>query len=300
MNLAELEAAQAANVAPVIRSVTTTFAGYASRQVTLPIWRLLLQTIFPQVASRYTYGANLARRLYEKERAKVTDAPMPNRPLPRLSFERFVKDMEEVRPLMMKPNTTANEVARAALRVARTVENGGRREILRAVSDVDEALDDQIVWEEDDEFTSSEISLDDLHDEVNDKREAKGKSRLVRGWARVPTGAETCGWCWMLASRGPVYKTAKTAGARFEFDAGGGELVGEQMNAWHDGCDCKIVPVFTTRSWEGRDRWQAAEALWNDVTRRQGYRGHEARKAFRREVEAGRIQELLQDAQVAA
>ena len=32
------------------------------------------------------------------------------------------------------------------------------------------------------------------------------------GWARVPTGSDTCAWCLMLASRGATYRTAETAG----------------------------------------------------------------------------------------
>lgn len=48
-------------------------------------------------------------------------------------------------------------------------------------------------------------------------------------FARVPAGAETCNFCLMLASRGPVYWTAETAGA---------------MNHYHANCDCRIVPVW--------------------------------------------------------
>lgn len=48
-------------------------------------------------------------------------------------------------------------------------------------------------------------------------------------FARVPTGAETCSFCIMLASRGAVYKSELTAGA---------------MNHYHPKCDCKIVPDF--------------------------------------------------------
>lgn len=44
-------------------------------------------------------------------------------------------------------------------------------------------------------------------------------------YARVPTGAETCGFCLMLASRGFVYRTAETAGLDRRF---------------HERCDCRI------------------------------------------------------------
>lgn len=47
-------------------------------------------------------------------------------------------------------------------------------------------------------------------------------------FARVPRGAVTCGFCLMLASRGPVYLTQKTAG---------------EFTKFHGLCDCQIVPI---------------------------------------------------------
>ena len=54
------------------------------------------------------------------------------------------------------------------------------------------------------------------------------EARRVR-YARVPSGTETCAFCFMLCSRGFVYKSERTAG------------VGHQ---YHDHCDCVIVPGF--------------------------------------------------------
>lgn len=48
------------------------------------------------------------------------------------------------------------------------------------------------------------------------------------GWARI-TDMDPCDFCAMLATRGPVYKNNKTAG---------------ELNKWHDGCSCTVVPVF--------------------------------------------------------
>lgn len=74
------------------------------------------------------------------------------------------------------------------------------------------------------------------------------------GWARVLTGAESCGWCAMLASRGPVYGSAKSAG---------------QSDEWHLGCDCLVVPVFRGHEteWEGHDAFKKLEQLWMSSTR---------------------------------
>lgn len=57
-------------------------------------------------------------------------------------------------------------------------------------------------------------------------------------YARVPQGRETCGFCYMLASRGFVYHTAKTAGG---------------VEHYHLSCDCKIVPGFADTEVDGYD-----------------------------------------------
>lgn len=56
----------------------------------------------------------------------------------------------------------------------------------------------------------------------------RDKDRGVR-FARVPTGSETCTFCIMLASRGAVYHTRKSAG---------------EFKHFHRHCDCKVVPGF--------------------------------------------------------
>lgn len=48
-------------------------------------------------------------------------------------------------------------------------------------------------------------------------------------YARVPSGNETCAFCIMLASRGFVYRDAKSAG---------------EGDHYHPNCDCRIVPGF--------------------------------------------------------
>ncbi len=56
----------------------------------------------------------------------------------------------------------------------------------------------------------------------------RDRDRGVR-FARVPTGLETCTFCIMLASRGAVYHTRKSAG---------------EFRHFHRNCDCKVVPGF--------------------------------------------------------
>lgn len=54
-------------------------------------------------------------------------------------------------------------------------------------------------------------------------------------FARVPTGAETCDFCLMLASRGFVYSSETSAG-------------GVKLDHYHSGCLCRVVA-----GWDGDD-----------------------------------------------
>lgn len=73
-------------------------------------------------------------------------------------------------------------------------------------------------------------------------------------WARVPMGGETCTFCAMLASRGFVFRSARTAG---------------KGDHWHRGCRCKVVPE-TAGAVEGYDpgglygRWRKMEEIDRD------------------------------------
>lgn len=81
-------------------------------------------------------------------------------------------------------------------------------------------------------------------------------------YARVPTGAETCDFCLMLASRGFVYETERSAGG---------------LDHWHAHCDCRIVCGWPGTSVEGYDpkdiydRWQELiDALAGERAERNG------------------------------
>ena len=90
-------------------------------------------------------------------------------------------------------------------------------------------------------------------------------------YARVPTGAETCDFCLMLASRGFVYQSEGTAGAGHT----------------HSSCDCRCVP-----GWDGMevedydpqaiyDRWQdAIDAKAKERAERNGTTVSEERAAI--------------------
>lgn len=77
-----------------------------------------------------------------------------------------------------------------------------------------------------------EYALDVAKRQVNAtvlKNARRDRERGVR-FARVTSGRNTCSFCLMLAGRGAVYWSRKTAG---EFDH------------WHTHCSCKVVPGFS-------------------------------------------------------
>lgn len=74
---------------------------------------------------------------------------------------------------------------------------------------------------------------------------ARDRKEGVR-YARVPTGAETCAFCYLLATQGAVYHTRETAG---------------ELGQYHRHCDCKIVPGFETDPYaELVEGWRPDEA----------------------------------------
>lgn len=114
-------------------------------------------------------------------------------------------------------------------------------------------------------------------------------------YARVPSGRETCGFCFMLSSRGFVYRSEQTAGS---------------THAYHRNCDCVIVPGFKDDEGdlgpqiEGYDpegmyeRWsmcqktiggeKALRAQWKemDAKARSRYKGNNDSERYRKFVSA--------------
>ena len=61
---------------------------------------------------------------------------------------------------------------------------------------------------------------------------ADSSARAGVRWARVPSGAETCAFCLILASRGDAYHSAESAGEGRKF---------------HGDCDCVATPIRDER-----------------------------------------------------
>ena len=96
--------------------------------------------------------------------------------------------------------------------------------------------------------------------------------RIARpfAFARVvrPSKNGPCGFCAVLASRGPVYRTSESAGLR--------------VDRFHRSCRCEIVPVFTSRSWPGKSDHERFEQVYNDVVKKPDLHGADALRAMDR------------------
>ena len=107
--------------------------------------------------------------------------------------------------------------------------------------------------------------------DVPDKYRRNSRGELIArpfAFARVthPNKNGPCGFCAMLASRGPVYKSSESAGLR--------------VDRFHESDFCTIVPVFTSKHWEGKEQQIGFERVYNEVVRDQGLRDVDARRAM--------------------
>jgi hypothetical protein len=91
----------------------------------------------------------------------------------------------------------------------------------------------------------------------------------IEGWARTARYPNPCPFCRMLISRGPVYKTATSAGQRNEF---------------HKGDRCEIVCVYRGQrdSWPGRDQYLDERKRYDRLT--DGLGGKDAASAYRKGI----------------
>lgn len=232
----EYAAQQAAISAAIARFVISLGQFFAAPALSIAEWLRLLELLFPEIERRRTQSAELAREFYDSQReAYHPDLPRNDRPLEGTEFREFVSNMEPVRQRLSLEGSRDDAVAALALRAVREVENAGRQQIIHAVE--------------------------------NDT-----ETRFVQGWARVATGRETCAWCLMLISRGPVYMGADRAGLDLDDTSAqqmiaAGEDVSDYMEQWHTGCDCKVVPVFDRSDWFGKAAADRALELWNEATR---------------------------------
>lgn len=107
--------------------------------------------------------------------------------------------------------------------------------------------------------------------DVPDRYRRDERGRMIArpfAFARVthPNKNGPCGFCAMLASRGPAYKTSESAGLR--------------VDRFHENDFCTIVPVFTSKNWEGKEQHKEFERVYNEVVKDHDLHGPEARRAM--------------------
>ncbi|MEU8133244.1 hypothetical protein [Streptodolium elevatio] len=96
------------------------------------------------------------------------------------------------------------------------------------------------------------------------------RDRRAVGYIRLSRTGTPCGWCAMLISRGPVYKSQRSA----EFADG---------DAYHDNCHCYAEPVYSRAQYGDSALYELNrryQELWPKVTR--GLSGTAAVSAWRR------------------
>lgn len=89
-------------------------------------------------------------------------------------------------------------------------------------------------------------------------------ARMSVYWARIPVGSYTCGFCLMLCARGAVYRSDTALRARNRAKKGLDSFQGAwNVNAYHEHCDCMMVPVYTWNKYAGKDLTDGARKLYN-------------------------------------
>lgn len=212
---------------------------------------------------------------------------------------------------LLRENTgaSAEQLAAAA---RRHVVMAGHRQMMRAV--LDPEFGNYATREEQDELErhSSPLPAGDGSDD--DAPAGGGKVRPV-GWARVLQGKYSCGFCIMLASRGPVYSSADAAkyvaAPVGEKSREGGflsrkartELRKKNPRAFHEHCDCIVVPVFDPDNWSGRAEQQRLAKFYRDTVEKEdrkyeadpeGYEPVKISTVLSREAEAWQEAERLE------
>lgn len=179
-------------------------------------------------------------------------------------------DQEVVGPVGRADHTSGIEIYNHGRYFTVTGEQVGSAAIVDATQDVLPFIADRFTGESPDQVVRrrvGELARDQVKRMAN-RTMAENCSRDSVRYARVPRGAETCGFCIMLASRGFVYTTPEAA-----------------QHA-HDGCDCKVMPGFDGMEVEGYD----PDALYR------AWKRMDSAELFESDLYHGRPKRILSDA----
>lgn len=237
--------------------------------------------------------------------------------------------VQAVRKLFRENQGATPEQLAAAAR--RHVVMAGRRQVMRSVLDGEF---DEFASEDERErhergsvtlegFDEALAAVNDSADEAlrradaaaEDVADVQDAPRLRPvGWARVLQGKYSCGFCILLASRGPVYSSADAAkyvaAPVGEKSREGGflsrkartELRKKNPRAFHEHCDCIVVPVFDPENWPGRAEQQRLAKFYRETVEKEdrkyeadpeGYEPVKISTVLSREAEAWQEAERL-------
>lgn len=235
MTVEEYAAAQAALSAEFVAEALQLATQFQLPTLTEFDWLFFLRILFPIVQAFRQRSSEIGREFYDSQREDYfPDLPRNDAYLGEYHQEWFIEDMEPAREDFMEAFASDDAMSQVALRAVKNVENGGRKQIIR-MTEVDP---------------------------------------ITVRWARVATGRETCEFCLMLVSRGPVYQSAKQAGLNLEdldahelFERNDNAAMQEMMRKFHPGCDCLVVPVFDKNDWPGRTQYLKALDVWKKYSK---------------------------------
>lgn len=170
---------------------------------------------------------------------------------------------------------SAEQLAAAA---RRHVVMAGHRQMMRAV--LDPEFGNYATREEQEELERATSPLT-AGDESDDEAPAGGGKVRPVGWARVLQGRWSCGFCIMLAARGAVYSSAdaaqlvaaesgkKSREGGFLSRRARTELRKKNPRAFHEHCDCIVVPVFDPENWSGRAEQQRLAKFYRETVEKE-------------------------------
>lgn len=249
MNAEEYRRGQDGITAQILTAILNLLRSIGPRPVSDQQFVALVNAVYPAVTRSRTRSYELAREFYaDQHPATPPDVPEPH-------YERAALEKALDRTVKARLAGLDDLEADEATTVARTAASSGASAVARHVEMAGR-----------DTITATTRA-----------------DRRALGWARMGTGRENCAFCTMLISRGPVYKSARSAGGDADNQAAMAAATATSMlalmNEWHDGCDCIAVPVFDDNDWPGRAQHEAAEKLWLEST--SGVYGAAKLNAFR-------------------
>lgn len=189
--------------------------------------------------------------------------------------------IEEIRQLKAEQQAEAEAEARAEAEEALTnlgadnqTKKNRKLDTSLPASEIDKQRDQ--IHQDVGNRQASSIERMTLNGARNELWSLSGRDKRVIGYVRLSRTGTPCGWCAMLISRGPVYRSESTASFK------GGAAVYADGNTYHDNCHCYAMPVFGVQQYDNSELFDLNRKYaeeWPRVTR--GLSGKAALSAWR-------------------